>query len=134
MQADDPDLAATLTPIVAHRLNLTDRVLRAPRANLWRAWTEHFADWFVPRDRLAAAALDAAEEAGYRDLDLADIYAAGKSETVVGRWLAQDPQRRQRMQVQTKAGIRIPGGTAAGDAPMHYRLDAATVEPERAVA
>lgn len=79
------------------------------------------------QEEVGFAALDAAEEAGYRDLDLADIYAAGKSETVVGRWLAQDPQRRQRMKVQTKAGIRIPGGTAAGDAPMHYRLDAATV-------
>ena len=79
------------------------------------------------QEQVGFAALDAAEEAGYRDLDLADIYAAGKSETVVGRWLAQDPQRRQRMRVQTKAGIRIPGATAASDAPMHYRLDAAAV-------
>ena len=86
------------------------------------------------QEEVGFAALDAAEEAGYRDLDLADIYAAGKSETVVGRWLAQDPQRRQRMQVQTKAGIRIPGGTAAGDAPMHYRLDAATVREMGVVA
>ena len=77
---------------------------------------------------ISCAALDAAEEAGYRDLDLADIYSAGKSETVVGHWLAQDPSRRQRMRVQTKAGIRIPGATADGSAPMHYRLETAPLQ------
>lgn len=77
--------------------------------------------------QIGFAALDAAEEAGYRDLDLADIYAAGKSETVVGRWLAQDPRRRQRMRLQTKAGIRLPGSTAGPHDPVHYRLDAATL-------
>lgn len=73
------------------------------------------------------AALDAAAEAGFRDLDLADIYAAGKSETVVGRWLAQDPSHRERMRVQTKAGIRLPGSTGPHGSPKHGRLDAATV-------
>ena len=72
-------------------------------------------------------ALDAAAEAGFRDLDLADIYAAGKSETVVGRWLEQDPRRRERMRVQTKAGIRLPGSTVGPQEPKHYRLDARTV-------
>lgn len=75
----------------------------------------------------AFTALDAAAEAGYRDLDLADIYAAGKSETVVGRWLRERPELRGQMRVQTKAGIRMPGSTAPHDAPMHCRLDPRTL-------
>lgn len=72
-------------------------------------------------------ALDAAADAGLTDIDLADIYTAGKSESVVGQWLAQNPDRRRTVTLQTKAGIRIPGITAAADAPMHYRLDERTL-------
>jgi len=72
-------------------------------------------------------ALDAAVEAGFRDLDLADIYAAGKSELVVGRWLRSRPRWRDQVRVQTKAGIRLPGSTAPGDAPHHCRLDRASL-------
>lgn len=72
-------------------------------------------------------ALDAAVEAGFRDLDLADIYAAGKSELVVGQWLRQRPRWRELVRVQTKAGIRLPGSTAPRDVPRHGRLDRASL-------
>lgn len=72
-------------------------------------------------------ALDAAVAAGLSEIDLADIYTAGKSESVVGRWLAERPGHRQKLTLQTKAGIRIPGITAADQAPMHYRLDEHTL-------
>ncbi|NKE09371.1 MULTISPECIES: aldo/keto reductase [Kocuria] len=72
-------------------------------------------------------ALDAAAAAGLTEIDLADIYTAGKSESVVGQWLAERAGRRESVTLQTKAGIRIPGNTAADDAPMHYRLDEHTL-------
>lgn len=68
-------------------------------------------------------ALDTAVEAGFRDIDLADIYTAGKSETVVGRWLKENAGLRDRVRLQTKAGIRLPGNTAPAGSPVHYRLD-----------
>lgn len=72
------------------------------------------------------AALSAAHDAGFRVIDLADIYTAGKSESVVGQWLAENPVRPE-LTLQTKAGIRLPGNTAPEDAPVHYRLDRATL-------
>lgn len=76
---------------------------------------------------LGFRALDAAVEAGFRDLDLADIYAAGKSEVVVGRWLSQSPRWRDRVRIQTKAGLRLPGSTGPAGAPHHCRLDRASL-------
>ncbi|MDO5617823.1 aldo/keto reductase [Kocuria sp.] len=73
------------------------------------------------------AALDTAVQLGISDIDLADIYTAGKSETLVGQWLATQPDRRESVRLQTKAGIRLPGNTAAEQAPVHYRLDEHTL-------
>lgn len=77
--------------------------------------------------RTGFQALDTALQVGIRDIDLADIYTLGKSETTVGQWLAADPARRSQVTLQTKAGIRLPGITTRPEAPVHYRLDAATL-------
>ena len=55
----------------------------------------------------AAAAVDAALEAGITLFDHADIYRRGKSETVFGEVLAATPGLRERIRLQTKCGIRL---------------------------
>lgn len=55
----------------------------------------------------AAAAVDAALDAGITLFDHADIYRNGKSEAVFGEVLAQTPGLRERVRLQTKCGIRL---------------------------
>ena len=55
----------------------------------------------------AAAAVDAALEAGITLFDHADIYRGGKSEAVFGEVLADTPGLRERIRLQTKCGIRL---------------------------
>lgn len=55
----------------------------------------------------AAAAVDAALEAGITLFDHADIYRNGKSEAVFGEVLAATPGLRDRIRLQTKCGIRL---------------------------
>ncbi|WP_277752132.1 aldo/keto reductase [Streptomyces sp. C] len=66
---------------------------------------------YGPRD------VDAAEEAVHAALDIgitvfdhADIYRHGKAEAVFGEVLARTPGLRERVTLQTKCGIRLPGG------------------------
>lgn len=66
----------------------------------------------------ARAAVDAALEAGINLFDHADIYCLGKSETAFGEVLADNPDLRDSMVLQTKCGIRLPN-TATGE-PGHY--------------
>lgn len=75
----------------------------------------------------AHTAVRAAHQTGFDLFDHADIYAAGKSETIFGRILAEDPELRQGIKLQTKCGIRIPGNTGPEDSPVHYRLDRDTI-------
>jgi predicted oxidoreductase len=75
----------------------------------------------------ARAAVHAALDAGITDFDHADIYAHGKSEEVFGELLAEDPELRRRVRLQTKCGVRLPGNTATPGAPTHYRLDRDTI-------
>lgn len=73
--------------------------------------------WGTDGDRpaRAAAALDAALAAGVTVLDTADIYGDGDSERAVGAALAGlAPQVRDRLRVQTKCGIVLPGTTSPG--------------------
>ena len=56
----------------------------------------------------ARAAVDAALEAGINLFDHADIYCLGKSEAAFGEVLADNPDLRDRMVLQTKCGIRLP--------------------------
>ena len=62
------------------------------------------------------ALLDRALDAGLIAIDTADIYSSwapghsgGESETVIGRWLAQDPSRRERVVLMTKVGGPLAG-------------------------
>ncbi|MBV2130320.1 aldo/keto reductase [Arsukibacterium indicum] len=51
--------------------------------------------------------IDAALDAGIRIFDHADIYTFGKAEQVFGKVLAQRPELRQHMSLQSKCGIRF---------------------------
>ena len=55
----------------------------------------------------AAAAVDAALDAGITLFDHADIYRRGKSEAVFGEVVAATPGLRERIRLQTKCGIRL---------------------------
>ncbi|MFC0456271.1 aldo/keto reductase family oxidoreductase [Arthrobacter liuii] len=55
----------------------------------------------------AAAAVQAALDAGITLFDHADIYRSGKSEAVFGEVLAGTPGLRDRVRLQTKCGIRL---------------------------
>jgi len=58
------------------------------------------------------AVLDAFVDAGGTMIDTADVYSAwvpghkgGESETVIGRWLKKNPEKRQRIVIATKVGM-----------------------------
>jgi predicted oxidoreductase len=55
----------------------------------------------------AAAAVEAALNAGITLFDHADIYRNGKAEAVFGEVLARTPGLRERIRLQTKCGIRL---------------------------
>lgn len=71
----------------------------------------------------AAAAVDAALDAGIRWFDHADIYADGRAEEVFGEVLARWGGLRERIGIQTKCGIRL----ARGGRPGMYDLRAETI-------
>lgn len=71
----------------------------------------------------AAEAIEAALAIGITVFDHADIYRSGKSEAVFGEVLARSAGLRDRIQLQTKCGIRLnEDGLAA-----HYNLDRAAI-------
>ncbi|MDP9987545.1 MULTISPECIES: aldo/keto reductase [Arthrobacter] len=59
------------------------------------------------------AILDSYFEAGGNFIDTADVYSAGVSEEIIGRWLAKRPEARDSAVVATKG--RFPMGTAPND-------------------
>lgn len=59
------------------------------------------------------AILDSYVAAGGNFIDTADVYSAGVSEEIIGRWLAQRPDTRDQMVVATKG--RFPMGAAPND-------------------
>jgi aryl-alcohol dehydrogenase-like predicted oxidoreductase len=59
------------------------------------------------------AILDSYSAAGGNFIDTADVYSAGVSEEIIGRWLAQRPKARDRMVLASKG--RFPMGTAPND-------------------
>jgi aryl-alcohol dehydrogenase-like predicted oxidoreductase len=74
------------------------------------------ADWGdVPEER-ALEVLAAAVEEGVTFLDTADVYGDGRSEQLIGRFLADHPAR-DTITVGTKAGRRVE------QRPEHYTLD-----------
>lgn len=62
----------------------------------------------------AAAAIDAARQAGVVLFDHADIYRRGKSEQVFGEVLGDTPGLREQLLIQTKCGIRQAGDGLPG--------------------
>lgn len=73
----------------------------------------------------ARALVEAALELGIDVFDHADIYTLGKAEAVFGQLLSETPSLRDRIVLQSKCGIRLPGegGVATG----HYDLSEAHI-------
>lgn len=63
------------------------------------------ADWGAVSEADATAVLDAAAEAGVTFFDTADVYGDGRSEQIIGRWLAAHPGAG--VTVATKMGRRV---------------------------
>ena len=61
--------------------------------------------WGTTTDANSLAVLDAAAEAGVTHIDTANIYGMGRSETVIGQWLAANQDLRDDMLIATKGGI-----------------------------
>jgi aryl-alcohol dehydrogenase (NADP+) len=59
------------------------------------------------------AMLDAFAEAGGTLIDAADVYSRGRSEEIIGRWLAANPATAEHMVIATKG--RFPMGDDAND-------------------
>jgi len=63
------------------------------------------------------AVLDAFLDRGYNLIDTADMYSrwipgnvGGESETILGKWFAQDPSRREKIVLATKVGVEMGEG------------------------
>jgi len=54
-----------------------------------------------------AALIEAGLEVGINFIDTADIYAGGKSEEILGKVFAENPNLREKVILQSKCGIRI---------------------------
>ena len=63
-------------------------------------------DWGTVAERDAMAVLDAAVEAGVTFLDTADVYGDGRSETLIGQFLARRRDAAPNLTVATKMGRR----------------------------
>jgi aryl-alcohol dehydrogenase (NADP+) len=74
----------------------------------------------------AHAILDAFVEGGGTLVDTADVYADGRSEEILGRWLRARPGLRDRLVIATKARFPISGQPGAGLSReyLHRALDA----------
>ena len=51
------------------------------------------------------AILDACLEAGVSHIDTSNVYGSGRSEEIIGSWLAKNTGARERLNIATKAGI-----------------------------
>lgn len=71
------------------------------------------ADWGNVSEDAALGVLSAAVDAGVTFLDTADVYGDGRSERLIGRFLAENPQLAAHLTVATKMGRRaephVPG-------------------------
>lgn len=62
-------------------------------------------------------AVETALDCGINFFDHADIYGAGKSETVFGGYLSKHPHLREKMILQSKCGIRFENSPSVGIPP-----------------
>jgi aryl-alcohol dehydrogenase-like predicted oxidoreductase len=76
------------------------------------------ADWGDVDEATATAVLDAAAESGVTLFDTADVYGDGRSEQIIGRFLAANPD--SGITVATKMGRRLPQ-TLENYSPAHFR-------------
>ncbi len=79
-------------------------------------------------EKVATKAVEAALEEGIHHFDHADIYTFGKAEEVFGKVLEQNPSLRDRMIIQSKAGIQLgkgPGGSNRYCARKDYLVEQA---------
>jgi aryl-alcohol dehydrogenase-like predicted oxidoreductase len=65
-------------------------------------------------EETAQAQLDLFVERGGNFVDTADVYSRGRSEEIIGRWLAARPGLRDRVVIATKG--RFPMGDGPNDA------------------
>jgi aryl-alcohol dehydrogenase-like predicted oxidoreductase len=70
-------------------------------------------------EQTSHALLDAYLDAGGTLIDTADVYSAGVSEEIIGRWLAKNPAIRRRVVLATKG--RFPMGPGANDLGLSRR-------------
>jgi aryl-alcohol dehydrogenase-like predicted oxidoreductase len=80
-------------------------------------------DWGEVGDEQALATLRAARESGVTFFDTADVYGAGRSESLIGRWLQED--RPANVFVATKLGRRGDPGW-----PANFTRDAVRAHTE----
>ncbi|MEI5584852.1 MULTISPECIES: aldo/keto reductase [unclassified Agromyces] len=83
-------------------LGRTGRTVSAIGLGTWQLG----ADWGEVEEADALAVLDASHEAGVTVFDTADVYGDGRSESLIGRWLAANPDAG--VTVATKMGRRMP--------------------------
>ena len=85
-----------------------------------------FADFYgATTDENSFAILDRAVEAGVHHIDTSNVYGMGRSEEVIGRYLAAHPGLRDRLHIATKGGItRTPEGKRHFDnSPEHLEAE-----------
>jgi aryl-alcohol dehydrogenase-like predicted oxidoreductase len=100
-------IAALPFPVVeTRRLGRTGREVGVVGLGCWQLG----ADWGTVSEDDALATLDAAVEAGVTFLDTADVYGDGRSERLIGRYLAARPDAG--LTVATKMGRRADPHTA----------------------
>lgn len=75
--------------------------------------------------------LDAALEVGINFLDIADIYAKGKCEEILGEVFSAHPSLREKFILQTKCGIRIDEDFTWFDFSKEHILEAADASLKR---
>ena len=75
-------------------------------------------------DADAYAVLDACLDAGVSHIDTSNVYGMGRSETLIGNWLSQTPDARDRTTIATKAGITRRDGVRVFDnSPEHLEAE-----------
>ncbi len=99
-----------------------ERVIDAPVATVWRAWTEHFADWFVPRP-WSVEVIEQDLRAGGRSA-MVMRGPDGEENPIEGVYLEVVPERRI---VSTDA--LLPGWVPAG--PFMVRIDDFAADGEK---
>ena len=80
-------------------------------------------------EKTSFAVLDAFVDAGGTMIDTADVYSAwvpghegGESESLIGRWLARDPAKRDKVVIATKVGF-LDGEIVDGEYVANLRSD-----------